>query len=70
MGWFKREKKTEAVDTRIASVVRASGDAIATVQAAGRYPLSLVVIGGAVVIVSLILYRFVDAVANLFRICP
>ena len=66
MGWFKREKKTEAVDTRIASVVRASGDAIATVQAAGRYPLSLVVIGGAVVIVSLILYRFVDAVANLF----
>ncbi len=65
MSLLNFRKKKEAEDTRIALVVRASADAIATVQSAGRYPLSLLVVGAAVVIVSLIIWKFVAAVENL-----
>ena len=65
MAWFNGKGKTKVEEkTRIGAIVESSSDAIAKVHLAGRYPLSILVMGVAVIIVALIIWQFVAAVSE------
>ena len=66
MGLFssKKDDKSDS-KARIAAIIESSAEAITRIHMAGRYPLSIVVLGIAVIIVALIVWKFVATVGDI-----
>ena len=61
---FLRKAQTQEQGPQAVQFIESSAQAIAKINLAGGYSLTILALGGAVIIVALILWRFVDAVAD------